>query len=75
VRPILLSAVLPLNLVIWASLSDPPALIFASLFSRRMRACRCAGVSSAASAMLDQMPRLKQVSSPGNGARLSRKES
>lgn len=50
---ILDSGVRPLSFVIFSSLSVPPALIFASRFSRLMRACRCAAVSSPASAILD----------------------
>jgi hypothetical protein len=44
----------PLNFVIFSSLSVPPALILASRFSRRIRACRCAAVSSPASAILNE---------------------
>jgi hypothetical protein len=40
VQNILDSGVRPLNFVILSSRSDPPALILASRFSRRMRACR-----------------------------------
>jgi hypothetical protein len=42
------SGVRPLSLVILSSLSLPPFLIFTSRFSRRMRACLCAGLSSIA---------------------------
>jgi hypothetical protein len=44
---LLISAVRPLSLVILSSRSLPPALILASRFSRRRRACLCPGDSSA----------------------------
>lgn len=49
----ILSGVLPLSFVILSSRSCPDALSLASRFSRRMRACRCCGVSGSSLIMVE----------------------
>ena len=58
---LLLSGVLPLSLVILSNLSAAVPVILASRFCRRMRACRCAGVSSASAMSNLVLPRTSEV--------------